>query len=242
MPIPVAILNRDDVFHSVPHMTLAVATQRMRQIERRDLNGIAGLQGDAFELAFFQENATRLNRYEWGIARDTAVVNPDCILVAGNAGGVQWAPFLNAGLVPLAHSHPFHRNGSVAASRAIVGGSVPWDDINGVAAVQNTNERLRIFPSAGDAAFCSHNGLANHRVETPYVVVTSGAGMRHVANPDAHHTFALAPRLNFIINAEALDHGPAHTRISLTALQGGQTFWFKRNIYVAGYGGEGLTF
>ncbi|MGD1923912.1 MAG: hypothetical protein ACFB03_06940 [Paracoccaceae bacterium] len=241
MAIPAPILERDDVFHTVPPMKMDDAFARVNQLERRDAAALAGLQGDEFELQFYQDDATKMNRYEWGVVREANGINPDCILVSGGPGGVAFGPFLEAGLIPLAHSHPYH-TATAASTRAIAGGAVAWNNINGTEPAQNMIERLKIFPSAGDAYFCSQNDLATHRVETPYVVVFNPANIRYIANPDAHPAFAAAPRLTFQINnARALPTAAPHTRIDLTAYAGTVAFWVKHDIDVSGHGGAGIV-
>ena len=239
MAIPATVLGRDDVLHAIPPMKMVDATTRLRLIEKGDLAGIAGLNGDPFELQFHRADARRLRACEWGIVREATPINPDCILISGGAAGVQFGDFLAEGLVPLAHSHPYHDKNPIS-TRVIAGGGAPWNDINGVNPIQNLAARLQVFPSAGDAVFCTANGLANHRVETPYVVVTSGAGVLWICNPDAHPAFAQAPRLNFIINATVFGRRGQHSEISLTARRNELSFWFKSNIKVDGQGAQGI--
>jgi len=178
------------------------ALTRLDRIERRDPLALGGLLGDAHMLQFFAQNqGQNMFRIEWGVAKESAIVNPNCILISGQQRGVEWAPFLQAGLVPLAHSHPFHRN-SPGTTRAIIGvnGGVLWDDINGVNPAQNFAERLKVFPSAGDFAFCAAQNLATHTVKTPYCVVhpANDPATLWIVNYDANPAFANARDCTFV--------------------------------------------
>jgi hypothetical protein len=243
MPIPQIILNRDDVFYSNPHMTFQQALDRLDRIERRDPQALGGLQGNAMELQYFnQNNGRNIFKIEWGVAKDSTIVNPNCILVSGGPHGVQWGPFLQAGLVPLAHSHPFHRN-TAGTTRAINNGGVLWNDINGVNPHQNLAERLKVFPSAGDFAFCARQSLATHNVKTPYCVAfpAHAPATVWIVNYDANPAFANAPRLHFRI-FHVVKIAQAHYRGSLEAMQNDRVFWRRDRVDAQGGGGAGITF
>jgi len=226
----------EDVFHTLPAMKVPDAMNRLDQIENRNVQALGGLHGDRGNLRFYRENnGQNAFKIEWGVAKEQGFMNPDCILISGHEKGVEWKPFLDAGLVPLAHSHPFHRD------RALADRGVLWDDINGSSPNQNLTARLKVFPSAGDFAFCAAQGLATHIVKTPYCVVKElHPKIVWIVNPDVAH-FAAALRLHFrIFDVVELNRG--HYRGQLEAMCGNQIFWHKRDVHAYGGGGGGLTF
>jgi len=232
----------DDVYSSPGHMSVAQAMHLLARIENRDANVLQGLyNNDPFMLQWYQAKPERIFGQEWGVAKENAIVNPDCILVSGTNTGVAWGPFLNAGLVPLAHSHPFHRN-SLGTTRALAGGGCLWNDINGVNPNQEAGQRLKVFPSAGDVAFCAFNDLATHTVKTPYCSVFADQAhtIRWIVNHDASPNFALAPRLNFRIY-DVREVGQDQYTCSLVAMEGETDFWRSHNVRAIGGGGAGLV-
>jgi len=241
MPIPEEILKRDDVFYGDPPLTAQQALDLLSQIEERKGTVLDGLKGDELTMEYVKKGS-RMFEIEWGVARDLSIVNSQCILISGTSKGVEWSPFLSAGLIPLAHSHPFHRK-SLTDTRAIAKGGVLWNDINGKNPKQDLGARLKIFPSAGDVAFCAANKLAVHIVKTPYCEVFADQAhtIRWIVNYDANPTFAAAPRLSFrIFDVKEINKG--HYRASLVAVAGNQDIWRKHDIDVTGGGGAGLNF
>jgi len=241
MPIPFHILQMDDVFYRNPPLKMPDALGLLDRIEARDPAVLNGLLGNQLMIDFFQ-NRNNIYGQEWGVAKEAGSNNPDCILISGGTGGVAWGPFLNAGLIPLAHSHPFYQ-GNLATTRALTGGGVLWDDINGKNLPQNLAARLKVFPSAGDFAFCAASELAVHVVKTPYCEVFADPArtIRWIANYDAHPSFAAAPRLSFrIFDVREMD--PNHYRACLVAVVNNQDIWRKHDINVSGGGAAGLQF
>lgn len=242
MPIPPGVLQMDNVFYREPPLKMPDALGLLDRIEARDLTVLNGLLGDRLMIKFFQGDGNKIYGQEWGVAKEAGFDNPDCILISGGTGGVDWSLFLGAGLIPLAHSHPFHRN-SPGTTRALTNNGVIWDDINGKNLHQNLTARLKVFPSAGDIAFCAANGLAVHVVKTPYCEVFGGqpGAIRWIVNYDAHPSFAAAPRLSFrIFDVKEMDRD--HYRACLVAVVKNQDIWRKHDINVFGGGAAGLQF
>ncbi|MEO8029788.1 MAG: hypothetical protein ABJC74_11055 [Gemmatimonadota bacterium] len=239
MPIPAAILARDDVFFKAPvHLTLPEAQARFLAIAHRNPAVLGGLLcGVPMWRDWYIEDKNRIFSQEWGLAREATVINPDCILVAGRGDGVTWGPFLTAGLVPMAHSHPYHEK--IATSRALPVGGVTWAQIAGGPVPQLLNARLLVFPSAGDFAFCAAANMAVHTVFTPYAVV-GPAGAFRIVNPNEPGVTAQTPRLGFqLAGVQWINDG--HYRGTLTALRHTQQFWYKKGITIFGGGGAGIN-
>ena len=225
--IPIAIRNDDNVFVGNPALNVLQGLDRMRRIETRDPTVLNGLQGDALTLQYFTAVPNRIFSQEWGLARDRTAIDGEVVLIAGGQQGVAWGQYLTH-LVPLAHSHPYFI-GNIVTTRAITGGGVPFDSINGVSVPQDEVERLKVFPSAGDLAFCIAQELATHTVFTPYVVVRHPAGAIWIANYDTQPAFAGAPRLKFQI-LQAVEPVPNRFRCTLVAYEGNVAFWRRDNI------------
>lgn len=240
MAIPIHILHRDDVFFGIPPLKVRSGLLLLSRIEARDPTVLDPLYTkNPLDKFFFTDEPNRIFGTEWGLAREGRIDNADCILVSGTSQGVAWGPFLQAGLVPLAHSHPFHRN-SPTTTRALAGGGVQWDDINGRNVNQDTHKRLLVFPSAGDVAFCARNGLATHIVKTPYCSVLAPGRIRWIVNFDASSNFGNAPRLSFrIFDVREINQG--HYRCCLVAMENNTDFWRKHDVNVFGGGGGGLV-
>lgn len=119
---------------------------------------------------------------EWGLG-----VMPDgkYIIIRGNHGRVDWSPFPE--VRPIAHSHPLRSNKMLRADGGAPGIHI-LDMVKGGGV--NEHNRVDFFPSAGDVAFCVHNALATHFVQTPYVHVGNGV----VGNPVGD--FADKPRIS----------------------------------------------
>jgi hypothetical protein len=240
--IPQRVRQMSDVFCGVPGLTVQRALELLYRIESHDSTVLNGLYGKEVEVKYYQEDPNRIFRQEWGVAKDATVSNPECILISGGKSGVAWAPFLRAKLIPLAHSHPFHRK-TPETTRALANGGTLWDDINGTNPNQKLDERSKIFPSAGDIALCVAQNLATHLVRTPYCVCYADPQhtIRWIVNHDAHPNFGAAPRLTFRI----FDGGEInrdHYRASLVAMEGDRDIWRKHDIDVLGGGSAGLRF
>jgi hypothetical protein len=225
--IPAHIRNDDNIFVGNPPLTVMQGMDRMRRIEARDVTVLNGLQGDALTLQYYNADPNRIFSQEWGLGRDRTAIDGEVVIIGGGQQGVPWGQYL-AHLVPLAHSHPYFL-GNAAATRAITGGGIPFDSINGVAVPQDFAERLKVFPSAGDLAFCVGQELAIHTVFTPYVVVRHPAGGIWIANHDANPGFAGAPRLKFLIT-NVVEPMPNRFRFTLAAYEGNVAIWRRRNV------------
>jgi hypothetical protein len=236
MAIPAAIRALPGVFcHNTHPLSVTEGRARIAAITRRDIDALTGLDGDQYDLRYFLDDPERIFSIEWGLAREPFIINPECILISGDKGGVQWKPFLRAGLVPLAHSHPYYDNGH--RGRALPAAGVLWDTIAGVTQPQDLRGRMLVFPSCGDFAFAAAANLAVHTVYTPYTVALQPAG-RTILNPNAPG--GGAAHLSFRLQGVRwIDDG--HYEATIIALAGAREFWTKPHVAVDGGGSSTIA-
>jgi len=238
MAIPRAILDLFNVFyHKDPPLNVTEGRARIAAITERDINSLTGLHDNDLEIRYFRRDPNRIFAQEWGLAREPTVIRPECILISGGTSGVEWRDFLNAGLVPLAHSHPYHER--ARSSRALPVPGVLWDAIAGMTRPQNLPARILVFPSCGDFAFAAAANLAVHTVYTPYSVSMQPAG-RTILNPNAPGARGAA-RLSFRLQGiRWINDG--HYEATIIALAGAQEFWTKPRVAVHGGGSSMVDF
>lgn len=264
MAITESMLQIDNVVFTQPkHLLVCDAFERLEKIQHRTPGAIDDLwtwdpdNKKAVKYADYYEKCRPedLIEHEWGIAIDETEMNPECVLVSGGDRGVSWGTFLEAKLVPFAHSHPFSKGRSVAVKNvpvSITTGGVLWDDINGKNPNQKTNLRLLIFPSAQDAIFCREQNVKEHWVETPYLAQNLNAHYTYIVNPPQDPTALDYKRLRFRISNPIIkgdvpkkanydrNSSFVHTEIDLTAFEGRVKFWGPERIKVTQIGSGGL--
>jgi hypothetical protein len=114
-----------------------------------------------------------LRGVEWGIGQ---LPDGSYIIIRGQGGAVDWAHF--SGVRPVAHSHP------LTPQKLIKGGATTFDDLMKGGGQGTQLNKVNIFPSAADVAFCARNALGEHVVQTPYV--SKGGGRIGNPTPGAH--------------------------------------------------------
>ncbi len=104
---------------------------------------------------------------EWGIGE----ANGEFFIIRGEPGAVDWAGF--PGVRAVAHSHP------LTAGKMIKGGSTSFGELVQGGGRNGELNKVNVFPSAADVAFCARNKLAEHTVQTPY----ASKGGDRIGNP-----------------------------------------------------------
>ena len=110
---------------------------------------------------------------EWGIGQ---LPDGSFILIRGEGGAVNWAGF--GGVRPVAHSHPLND------AKLIKGGTTSFPELVKGGGKGGELNKVNVFPSAADVAFCVRNGLGEHTVQTPYVA--KGGGKIGNPTPGVH--------------------------------------------------------
>jgi hypothetical protein len=214
------------VVYRTPPLTEADARAVVADVEREAPNALQGLQQQ--EQAFLPGGRQADRRHEWGILKAKTRAD-ECMLIVGDATGVNWGTLLHSGIA-IAHSHPYfkqgparhppllrrgEKTGKVSTETKEIAdhqigdrreqGAVLWSDL---ASRKEGNEMLKIFPSASDIAFSAKKGVTRHSVYTTYLVLVDPAGTK-IANPDFNKgEWTETPRLSFEIrDAEHVQGG-----------------------------------
>jgi len=247
-----------NVFYRVG-MKSAEALRRMRLCEIGDAQALNGLNGPQAILIDYTQNPAKQYAHEWGVGRDKDQYFGDCIIIKGEHSGVEWGAFLDAGVIPIAHSHPFRRlppnldRFEARKHQEQYGNANSLEEPCGWDWLIRENDqaigaRLKILPSASDFRFCANKSLAIHRVETAYVVRQvngqGGGTLYEVQNPDGNGFDPAAARLNFNIYDSVCDSfvadGASQYRARLEACAGSTPFW--RGTVIAVDAGMFFTF
>lgn len=179
---------------------------------------LAGLKGSVPSYGGF-ETFDAPAEHEWGLGR---APGGEHLIIVGDRGGVTWGPYLQQGLVPVAHSHPYFADRHPKRTKVIAGdGTLPIQTIDAGVNL----EVLKTFPSAGDVEFCANHRYAHHTVYVPYVYVDSPVPA--IANPTPQR--AHLPRVSFdIVNAVAT--ADKVYECGLVMYADGQVIWQKDRV------------
>lgn len=236
--LPESIKSNEEVYAGVPPLNKDTGLQKLQEIANRNL--------DAFKCL---NKTSELERYtskvlfgtEWGLGLDKEDHDGEAVLIEGLSGKIEWNNFLEY-LLPIGHSHPYNFCRAIKViDRTTDGmeegmgpkietiddscykGIIAFDKINGVNQDQDIRNRTLIFPSSGDIIFCAVNGITEHYVYTPYVVILMPSKIYYVANHDYKSEYENNLRLSFkIMNAACEDE--QYTCI-LNAYMGKSLIW-----------------
>lgn len=229
-----ALRTRPDVVYCAQPLSVQEGRRRLELIVRSEQDAFAGLLRQG---APFQESAEDAIEHEWGLGI-SRTARGEAVLIVGDPTGVTWSDELVSCLTPVAHTHPYFKQGQPrdrhnrvsTATKEIadhmfgeqsVPGAVLWNQLEDHT---ESREMQKIFPSASDVAFAAKKGIKTHTVYTPYLVIDHQVG-RAIANPIGGR-FADAPRLSFEIRSavhlQDKDYG-----CQLIAMADGDTFWTK---------------
>ncbi|GMV41901.1 MAG: hypothetical protein AMXMBFR64_36170 [Myxococcales bacterium] len=200
-----------------PHVAVGnrVATETearavVEALMRGDRAALAALGVDALPPRF-DPTAT-----EWGIGQ---LADGQFIVIRGDGGAVDWGHF--PGVRPVSHSHP------AAPSKVLRGadgepGALRFEELLTASTAQASANRVNVFPSAADVAFCARFGVNGHVVQTPYLHLGGG----RIGNPGD----AAGPRVEFVIG-RPMRVGTMEGstipiyRTEMTARAGGEVLW-----------------
>lgn len=247
-----ALGTRQDIVYRLPALTEAAARAILTGIEKAQPNALQGLttQGRPFVAA--SPAASRGN--EWGLLKSKTRAD-ECVLVIGDATGVNWGRELLKCGVAIAHAHPYFGGGKlrdrygkinlstkeIADHLPNMPGAILWQSLADRPNDDSRREVSKIFPSASDIEFSAKKHVADHTVYTPYAVVRhTPTNTIYIFNPnvgDGH--FQDAPRLTFVIqNAAPAGDGLNYTCM-LHAREGTAVIW-SRQVTTNGIGQFGL--
>ena len=193
------------VVYGTPSLDEKAGTERLNLIVQGRNGALAGMSQTGQP---YHEGPTAALKHEWGLG--LVKHSSEVVLVIGDPTGVSWSNELLDVLDPLAHTHPYFKNGParLAPKRSgqgkgavstvtkemadhqigtkTVNGAALWGDLTKKGG--EGNERAKIFPSALDVSFAAKHRLSSHMVYTPYLVVQvsnvlAPAGLV-IANPD----------------------------------------------------------
>lgn len=196
-----AIRELPKVVYRDPPLTERDGRDLLGQITAGAPDPLAGLEGAVSSYGdLLEDDYEHPIQHEWGLGQ---AAGGECFVIVGDKTGVNWGAYLEAGLTPIAHAHPYF-TGRRSTDTKVIGGTGRLP-MSALATTLNNNsggEILKTFPSASDISFCARKGFDTHTVFTPYVFVT--APVPALANPVGD--LATRPRVTFeIVGAATTD-------------------------------------
>ena len=174
-------------------------------------------------------------QHEWGLGR---AAGGEFLVIVGDATGVNWGAYVDKGLVPVAHAHPYFRRKRALETKVIGGdGVLPVAQLATTINNKQGGEILKTFPSAGDVGFCARKGYQTHTVYTPYVYID--VPNPALANPTPQTM--QRPRVTFEIRQAAATDTEGVYTCDLVMVAGGQRVWAQDRVTAdTTVGGGGL--